>query len=269
MENYFYYYFAITLAKQELNLHKIMLKTNKKSVLEFVGKGKDDYLLEQVYEMELDEIYNAKIFECVISMEVKEFMIYLESNHGIIYTSKIINSEKDLKIDNENLRYFNFNLMFYSNRNENEFRNPPRTKTLDICYSFHLLKTYFFVRNINLKELCNFSLKYIRNNLEFLIEVLNTIKEQKMHEILLKLLDIIDMKYILFDLKRKQELLTELKRLLGNEEINKMLIETSKTRDENYEAKRKKMINKFHILKVILENDEKESISILNFLNFD
>ena len=84
-EKNYKYYFIITLAYIEKNLHKIYLQTNKKSLFGFVGKGKEDINLKPIFEAKLDDEFVALAFSCRISVKVKEFMIsYNEKFPGTI-----------------------------------------------------------------------------------------------------------------------------------------------------------------------------------------
>ena len=103
MENYIEYYFLITLANKEKYLHSIRLKTNKESLLAIFGVGKDDELLKSTYEIKLDDNFDAFVFACHIPQEVKEFMIYLESDLKITYNSKVIKVQELRKNNKKSL----------------------------------------------------------------------------------------------------------------------------------------------------------------------
>ena len=106
----FEYYFVISLTKREKDLHKIFLRTNEKNIFEIFGIGKDDVLLHSIHEKTLNDEFNAFVFLCKISSEVKRFRIFLESNHKILYKSKIINIYDDLVKKNNEFIFFNLNL---------------------------------------------------------------------------------------------------------------------------------------------------------------
>ena len=74
-------------------------------------------MLKFTYEEKLDDNFDAFVFACHISQEVKEFMIYLESDLKITYNSKVI-KVKELRQNNKELVFFNFNLKFENSNNK-------------------------------------------------------------------------------------------------------------------------------------------------------
>ena len=220
MENNFEYYFIITLANKEKNLHKIRLKTNKDKFFGFLGFGKDDELLKSTYEIKLEDNFDAFVFACHIPQEVKEFMIYLESDLKITYNSKVI-KVKELRQNNKELVFFNFNLKFENSDNQ-QFSNPPMTSNINYFKSFLILRTCFLEKKKKLSELYEFSLNYINKNLDLLVELMNSIKEQKMEKFICLLINKIDFKFLLSELK-SQNKLDEFKKILDDRKIESML----------------------------------------------
>ena len=149
----------------------------KKSLFGFVGKGKEDINLKPIYEAKLDDEFVALAFSCRISVKVKEFMISLESNIKIKYYSKVIDPLDFLK--NRQFLYFNFYLKF-DNSNHYELRNPPRTINLDPFISFQMLRSCLIEDGNTVRDLYEFSLGFVNENNDLLIELLNLIKEENL-----------------------------------------------------------------------------------------
>ena len=92
--------------------HKIILKTNKKSRLEFFGKGINEHLLKAIFNTELDYDFDALVYNFSISHPVKEFRIYFEINSQILYYSEDFQVEDLINNKNKELVFFNFDLKF-------------------------------------------------------------------------------------------------------------------------------------------------------------
>ena len=128
--------------KKEKNRHKIILKTNKKSRLEFFGKGINEHLLKAIFNTELDYDFDALVYNFSISHPVKEFRIYFEINSQILYYSEDFEVEDLINNKNKELVFFNFDLKFQNSKIK-EFILPPRTSNLNPLNSIKILKSCF------------------------------------------------------------------------------------------------------------------------------
>ena len=259
----FEYYFVISLTKREKDLHKIFLRTNEKNIFEIFGIEKDDVLLHSIHEKTLNDEFNAFVFLCKISSEVKRFRIFLESNHKILYKSKIINIYDDLVKKNNEFIFFNLNL--FENQNTNtDNRNPLKSSILTPSISFQILKICFKDLRKDLRELYEFSFIHVHDNIKILIDVLNSIKEHEMIELLIKLINLINFKFILSEINKSQNLLNEFNLILEDGKIEAMLKDN---KNDHFKPIRPELI-KYIKLQMILLNDEKKIRMIINFLDF-
>ena len=256
-EKNYKYYFIITLANVEVNLHKILLRTNKKNFFGFLGAGKDDKLLKPIFQTNLNDVFDALVFYCSFSFEVQEFLISLESNHGINYNSKVFNI-LDFPNKNKQFVFFNFNLKF-EDVNYGNLRSPPRTSNLDPFKSFQILRSYLLEEKKNVTDLYGYSLNYVNQNVDLLMELMNSMKDEKIENLYL-LIDKIDFKFLFSELKIQNKFV-EFKKILDKklEEIFKYNV--------NIQEKDQLPQIKFQKLKLILYDDEKILIPTLELLN--
>ena len=116
----------------------------------------------------------------------------------------------------------------------------------------------------DLRELYEFSLIHIHDNIKILIDVLNSIKEHEMIELLIKLINLINFKFILSEINKSQNLLNEFNLILEDGKIEAMLKDN---KNDHFKPIRPELI-KYIKLQMILLNDEKKIRMIINFLDF-
>ena len=258
------YYFIITLANKEKNLHKIWLRTNENNFFRLKGKGIDMLLLKSIFETKLDDDFDALVFACSISHAVNEFMVYLESDQKVLYYSEVITVKDLVNKNNKESVFFNFDLKF-QNSNNKKFLLPPKTSNLNPLNSFKILKSCFFEKNKNLGELFEFSMIYFNKNIDLLIELFNSIKEQEKGKYLCLFINQIEFKFLLFELLKNQNQLDEIKKILDDKKIEDIIM-----KNENGNNTEKNLLPeqiKFLKLKLIIYNEEKTPITTLELLN--